>query len=385
MYSNFKKISDVCDKYINAGDLAGTQTLVYHKGSIIHYENKGFRDLEKSLPIENNTIFRIYSMAKPVTAVAAMMLFDKNKFNLNTPVSEFIPEFKHMEVFVSGTVESYQTKKAEREITMGDLLTHTSGITYDFMYASVVDELYRKANIQGLNPQQSLEEMVKLIAKQPLLFSPGKHWAYGLSTDVVGRVVEIISGMSLREYFKKEIFEPLAMVDTDFYVPKEKQDRFSANYLKDNNLVLFDDPHSGQFSKPPLCDFGGGGLVSTTEDYLKFCVMLLNKKPLLKSSTVELMTTNRLLPSVNTHMLAPSPFVPDNTGMGLVFGIKLPGSPVSGNDGTYGWGGAAHTQFFIDPKAGLIGIFMAQLFPPDYKVEMTNEFRAAVYESLLSS
>ena len=382
MSSNFKKISDVCDKYINAGDLAGSQTLVYHKGKIVHHENKGFRDLEKKLPIENNTIFRIYSMAKPVTAVAAMMLFDKNKFNLNTPVSEFIPEFKNTEVFLSGTVDNYSTQKPDREITMGDLLTHTSGITYDFMYASVVDELYRKANIQGLNPQQSLEEMVKLIAQQPLLFSPGKHWAYGLSIDVVGRVIEVISGKSLSAYFKQEIFEPLGMVDTDFYVPQNKQDRFAKNYLKEDKLISFDDSHTGQFSKPPVCDFGGGGLVSTTEDYLKFCVMLLNKKQLLKSSTVELMTTNRLLPSVNAHMLAPSPFVPDNTGMGLVFGIKLPGSPVSGNVGTYGWGGAAHTQFFIDPTAELIGIFMAQLFPPDYKVEMTNEFRTAVYESI---
>ncbi|HEV2614214.1 MAG TPA: serine hydrolase domain-containing protein [Gammaproteobacteria bacterium] len=385
---NFQKITDVCDKYINLGDLAGTQTLVYHKGNIVHHENKGFRDLEKKLPIENNSIFRIYSMTKPVTCVAAMMLYDKNKFKLDTPVSEFIPEFKQTEVFVSGTADDFKTQKPEREITMGDLLSHTSGITYDFMYMSVVDELYRKANIQGLNPQQPLAEMAKLIAQQPLLFSPGKHWAYGLSIDIIGRVVEVISGKSLRDYFKQEIFEPLHMLDTDFYVPKEKQDRFAGNYLKEQTLVLCDDPKTGQFSKPPLCDFGGGGLVSTTEDYLKFCVMLLNNghangKQFLTSETIKLMTQNHLPTDINHYMLnGPSPFIPDQAGMGLVFGLKLSGSPVSGNVGSYGWGGAAHTSFFIDPKAELIAIFMTQLFPPDYKIEINNDFRTAVYESI---
>ena len=175
------------------------------------------------------------------------------------------------------------------------------------MYETVVDELYRKANIVGLNPQQSLAEMVKLIAKQPLLFSPGKHWAYGLSVDVVGRVIEIISGQSLSAYFKQEIFEPLGMVDTDFYVPKEKQNRFAKNYLKEEKLIPCDDSHTGQFCQPPKCDFGGGGLVSTTEDYLKFCVMLLNKgrsseKQFLKSSTIELMTTSHIPTSIDKYM-----------------------------------------------------------------------------------
>jgi len=387
MLLNFKKITAVCDKYINAGDLAGTQTLVYQKNKIIHYENQGFRDLEKKLPIENNTVFRIYSMTKPVTAVAAMMLYDQNRFKLNTPVSEFIPEFKHTKVFAGGTAENYETLKPDREITMGDLLSHTSGITYDFMYESVVDELYRNANISGLNPQQPLEEMAKIIARQPLLFSPGKQWAYGLSLDIIGRVVEVISGLSLREYFKQEIFGPLNMVDTDFYVPKEKQNRFAQHYQKDKDLIILDDSHTGQFSKPPICDFGGGGLVSTTEDYLKFCVMLLNKgrvgeKLFLKANTVELMTANYLPTSIDNYMLAPSPYIPVGVGYGLGFGMTLSDATLSGSVGTYGWGGAAHTSFFIDPKAELIAIFMTQLFPPDYKLEMMDEFRAAVYESI---
>lgn len=383
----FQKITAVCDKYIKLGDLAGTQTLVYQKNKIIHYENNGFCDLEKKLPIEHNTIFRIYSMTKPVTVVAAMMLYDKNKFNLNTPVSEFIPEFKNTKVFVSGTAENYETIKPEREITMGDLLSHTSGITYDFMYVSVVDELYRNANINGLNPQQPLEEMAKIIASMPLLFSPGKHWAYGLSIDIVGRVVEVISGQSLNSYFKKEIFEPLNMLDTDFYVPKEKHDRFAQHYQKDKDLMILDDSHTGQFSKPPICYFGGGGLVSTSEDYLKFCIMLLNKgrmgeKQFLKPSTLELMTTNYLPTSIDNYMLAPSPYIPVGVGYGFGFGMTLPEATLSGNVGTYGWGGAAHTSFFIDPKAELIAIFMTQLFPPDYKLEIMDEFRAAVYESV---
>jgi len=384
----FKKVSEFTDSYIKAGDLVGTITLVAQNGTIKHLESKGVMNIEEKQPMHEDAIFRIYSMTKPVTSVAAMMLYERGMFELCTPISTFIPEFKNTKVFVSGTATNYKTTTPEREITMGDLLSHTSGLTYDFMYSSVVDEIYRNANISGLNPQQPLDELVKIVASMPLLYTPGTKWSYSVATDVLGRIIEVISGQSLDSFLQKEIFIPLGMVDTDFYVPKEKQKRLTANYIHDDKLKMFDDPQTGQFSKPPIAYLGGIGLVSTARDYLKFCTMLLNQglaleKQLLKPETVQLMSTNYLPTDIHTYAyINPGEYIPFG-GFGLGFAVKLPGSNISGNIGTFGWNGAAHTSFFIDLEAKLIGIFLTQMFPPGYKLEMIQEFRTAVYNSIL--
>lgn len=383
----FKKVSEFTDSYIKAGDVAGTITLIAEAGIIKHLECKGLMNIEEKQPMHEDALFRIYSMTKPVTSVAAMMLYERGAFELRTPISAFIPEFKDTQVYVSGTATNYKTTRPEREITMGDLLSHTSGMTYDFMYSSVVDEIYRNANISALNPHQSLDEFVKIIASLPLLYSPGTKWSYSVATDIVGRIIEVISGQSLDSFLKKEIFIPLGMVDTDFYVPNEKQKRFTANYIRDDKLTMCDDPETGQFSQPPIAYLGGMGLVSTAQDYLRFCTMLLNQglvgeKQLLKPETVRLMSTNYLPTDIHTYAyINPGAYIPFG-GFGLGFAVKLPGSNISGTIGTFGWTGAAHTSFFIDPKEKLIGIFLTQLFPPGYKLEMIQEFRTAVYDCI---
>jgi CubicO group peptidase (beta-lactamase class C family) len=393
-----QKISEFTDSYIEQGDLAGTVTLIVRQGDVVHLESKGVMNLETRQPMREDTIFRIYSMTKPITSVAAMMLYEQGKFDLNTPISNFIPEFRDTKVFSGGTATNYETVSPHREITMGDLLSHTSGLTYDFMYASHVDEMYRNAKISVFNPQIPLDELVKTIAGMPLLFSPGTKWNYSHSTDILGRIIEVISGQSLDVFLKKEIFDPLDMVDTDFYVPQEKQDRFSANYLRSKNtsnetLILYDDPKTGQYSKAPISFLGGSGLVSTVCDYLKFASMLLNKgrsgdKQLLKPETVELMTTNYLPGDIHDFSYCVNEdYILKGTGMGLGFGITLDPDleQIPGNPGTFGWSGAAHTVFFVDPKEELIAIFLTQLFPADYKLEMMAEFRKAVYESIGST
>ena len=391
------------EKYIQNGKLAGIQTLVARKGKVVHFKSTGLRDVENNKKIEKDTIFRIYSMTKPITSVALMQLFEQGLFQLADPVSKFLPEFKNPKVFLSGSYPHFMTSPAEREITIRDLLTHTAGLTYGFHYRTNVDHAYRKVwsgprgdNTDFSFPPLDLENFSKSIASLPLEFSPGEKWNYSVATDICGRLVEVLSDMTLDAYFSKYIFKPLKMKDTSFYVPKNKLSRFAACYERTPKeyLKLQDsgDAKSG-YSSMPLHLSGGGGLVSTTEDYFNFCQMLLNGglfegKRLLSRKTIELMTSNHLPGNQDMVTMGSEGSFSEirykGVGFGLGFGVNidLADTQNSGSVGSYNWGGAASTFFWVDPKEELICILMTQLMPSGY-YPIRMQMQSMVYSSFI--
>ena len=391
------------EKYIQNGKLAGIQTLVARKGKVVHFKSTGLRDVENNKKIEKDTIFRIYSMTKPITSVALMQLFEQGLFQLADPVSKFLPEFKNPKVFLSGSYPHFMTSPAEREITIRDLLTHTAGLTYGFHYRTNVDHAYRKVwsgprgdNTDFSFPPLDLENFSKSIASLPLEFSPGDKWTYSVATDICGRLVEVLSDMTLDSYFSKYIFKPLKMKDTGFFVPKNKLNRFAACYERTPKeyLKLQDsgDAKSG-YSNMPLHLSGGGGLVSTTEDYFNFCQMLLNGglfegKRLLSRKTIELMTSNHLPENQDMVTMGSEGSFSEirykGVGFGLGFGVNidLADTQNSGSVGSYNWGGAASTFFWVDPKEELICILMTQLMPSGY-YPIRMQMQSMVYSSFI--
>ena len=391
------------EKYIQNGKLAGIQTLVARKGKVVHFKSTGLRDVENNKKIEKDTIFRIYSMTKPITSVALMQLFEQGLFQLADPVSKFLPEFKKPKVFLSGSYPHFMTSPAEREITIRDLLTHTAGLTYGFHYRTNVDHAYRKVwsgprgdNTDFSFPPLDLENFSKSIASLPLEFSPGDKWNYSVATDICGRLVEVLSDMTLDAYFSKYIFKPLKMKDTSFYVPKNKLSRFAACYERTPKeyLKLQDSGNAKSgYSSMPLHLSGGGGLVSTTEDYFNFCQMLLNGglfegKRLLSRKTIELMTSNHLPGNQDMVTMGSEGSFSEirykGVGFGLGFGVNidLADTQNSGSVGSYNWGGAASTFFWVDPKEELICILMTQLMPSGY-YPIRMQMQSMVYSSFI--
>ena len=389
------------EKYIENGKLAGIQTLIARKGKIVHFKSTGYRDFENKKKIEKDTIFRIYSMTKPVTSVALMQLFEQGLFQLADPVSKFLPEFKNPKVFVSGSYPHFMTRPADREISIRDLLTHTAGLTYGFHYRTNIDHAYRKVwsgpkggNTDFSFPPLNLDNFSKSIASLPLEFSPGDKWNYSVATDICGRLIEVLSDMTLDEYFKKYIFKPLQMDDTGFYVPKNKISRFAACYERTPTEYLkLQDSGSKKsgYSKMPLHLSGGGGLVSTSEDYYNFCQMLLSGgtfkgKRILSRKTVELMTANHLPGNQDMVTMGSEGSFSEirykGVGFGLGFGVNidLADTQNSGSVGSFNWGGAASTFFWVDPEEELICILMTQLMPSGY-YPIRVQMQSMVYSS----
>ena len=391
------------DKYIQKGKLAGIQTLVARRGKVIHFESSGLRDVENNKKIEKDTIFRIYSMTKPITSVALMQLFEKGLFQLADPVSKFLPEFKNPKVFISGSYPHFMTRPADREISIRDLLTHTAGLTYGFHYRTNIDHAYRKVwsgprgdNTDFSFPPLNLENFSQSIASLPLEFSPGDKWNYSVATDICGRLVEVLSGMTLDVYFSKHIFKPLKMKDTGFFIPKNKINRFASCYERTPKeyLKLQDtgDNKSG-YSSSPLHLSGGGGLVSTTQDYYNFCQMLLNggtfeDKRILSRKTIELMTSNHLPENQDMVTMGSEGSFSEirykGVGFGLGFGVNidLADTQNSGSVGSYNWGGAASTFFWVDPEEELICILMTQLMPSGY-YPIRMQMQSMVYSAFI--
>jgi CubicO group peptidase (beta-lactamase class C family) len=294
--NRLKRIDTAMQRYVDQKKLAGIVTLVARRGSVVHFEKFGHQDLATSKPIELDTIFRIYSMTKPITSVALMMLYERALFHLTDPVSKFIPEFKKVKVFVS----EGELADLEREITIQDLLRHTAGLSYGgYKETQIpVDKLYDQAEIWV--PDITNQEMVRRIAALPLAYQPGQKWWYSAATDVVGYLVEVLSGMSLGAFFAEKIFEPLGMQDTAFTVPPDKVDRFATLYgLTDKGpLEVIDVATGGDYFNTRL-EYGGAGLVSTAADYARFAQLVLNKGELdgvrlLGPRTVDLMTADHL-------------------------------------------------------------------------------------------
>ena len=362
------------NRYIAPQKIAGALTLVARRGEIAYLSAIGKMDLERDKPMAVDTIFRIYSMSKPITSVGLMMLYEHGRFQLDDPVYKFIPEWRDLRVYELGNHPRWVTTPCERPMTIRDLFTHMSGLTYGFMERTNIDRAYRRLGI-GREDSKDLRQMIEGLAGLPLEFSPGTRWNYSVSTDVLGYLIELMSGMPLDEYLRTEIFEPLGMPDTGFTVPADKVDRFAANYVRgpDKKPRLEDDPATSLYTRAVTFFSGGGGLVSTAADYLRFCRMLLNQgeldgRRLLGRKTLELMTSNHLPDGQDLATLATGAFSEttyEGIGFGLGFSVQLDlaRSQIVGSPGEYAWGGAASTAFWIDPSEELITIFMTQLMP----------------------
>ncbi len=383
-------------RYLDAGRFPGTQLLVYRRGKIVHSTVQGFADLERKLPVKDDTIFRIYSMTKPITSVAFMMLVEEGRVAIDEPVHKYIPEWKNLGVFQAGTMPAFLTKPPSRPMLIVDLLRHTSGLTYGFQQRTNVDAAYRELKIGEVEKAGTLQSMIDSLAKIPLEFSPGEAWNYSVATDVLGYLIGQISGVPFEQFLKERILNPLGMNDTDFFVPADKAHRFAACYSADGKggMTLQDDPATSSFLSPPSLISGGGGLCSTAADYLTFCRALLNGGELggirlLGPKTLALMTTNHLPGGRDLTEMSRSLFSEaTNAGVGFGLGFSVTMTPsltlIPGSAGEYAWGGAASTAFWIDPAEELITVFMTQLLPSS-SYPVRRELRTMVYAAITDS
>jgi CubicO group peptidase (beta-lactamase class C family) len=388
--SGLDRIREAMQAYVDDGKLAGLITMLARRGQVFHFECLGMMDLEANKPMQADTIFRIYSMTKPITSVAVMMLFEEGHLQLKDPVSRFIPAFQDIRVFVNETDAGLELADLEREVTIQDLLTHTSGLVYGDPEGSPVEVMVWQADreTEKVIPDETLAEWIPRLVRLPLAHQPGSQWHYGLSTDVLGYVVEVISGLAFDAFLDQRILGPLAMVDTGFYVPAEKIDRLAAMYgaSEDGGLQLMDAPETSQYARPRRFLSGGGGLVSTAADYLRFAQMLLNGGELdgvrlLGQETVELMTMNHLPEPLMPIELGPlTPYLKGH-GFGLGFAVvtDVAHCGLFGSEGAYSWGGAANTFFWVDPKEELIGLIMPQ-FTPSAHYPLQREFQELAYQ-----
>ena len=362
-------------RYIDTGKIPGALTLIARRGEIAHFSALGMADVERKKPVREDTIFRLYSMTKPLTSVAFMMLVEEGLTALDEPVHNVIPEWKDLGVYQGGFMETYRTTRPARPMLMIDLLRHTSGLTYGFQQTTNVDAGYRKLQVGERTAGETLDGMIAKLAGLPLEFSPGTAWNYSHSTDVLGYLVGKISGQPFDEFLRMRIFEPLGMNDTGFHVPSGKDSRFAGCYaftLK-NRMMLFDDPTRSPYLQPPSMVSGGGGGVGTASDYLRFCGMLLNGGTLdgvqiLSPKTIALMTLNHLpdgkdLPALSRSLFSEVTYSGVGFGLGFAVTLDTTKTMLPGSIGDYFWGGAASTYFWIDPREDLITIFMTQLMP----------------------
>jgi CubicO group peptidase (beta-lactamase class C family) len=386
------RITSLSEEYVKSNKVPGIVTMVSRNGKIVYYEAFGNRGADDQSKMKKDDLFRIYSMTKPITAVAAMQLYEEGKFHLNDPVTKFIPEFENIKVLNDkGVVVS-----SEEKMTMQQLLTHTAGFSYGFNPNDMVDQKYGEAKLWE---SKDLDDFTEKIAALPLKFEPGTKWHYSIAVDLTGLIVERLSGKSLEDYFQDHIFNPLGMKDTFFEVPKNKSDRFLPNHYFDASTkspkTLPIDPNSAMsnYEKVSLYS-GGGGLVSTAMDYMIFTECLrnggiYNGKRILGPKTVQFMTKNHLEGSLtNTLNSGENPLSKaqsDGFGFGLGFGIvtNSTNNRVIGSDGEYNWGGAAGTVFWIDPVEDLVVVSMIQLMGSPWSLR--EDLKVATYQSLIQT
>jgi CubicO group peptidase (beta-lactamase class C family) len=389
------RIGEHWQRYIDAGKLAGTLTLIARRGKVAYCEAQGHLETERRRPVAPDSVWRIYSMTKPITSVGLMMLYEQGRFQLNDPVAKFIPSWNNLGVYVSGNHPLFVTSTPARPMTIRDLFSHTSGLTYGFMERSNVDAAYRKLAVADRTKAgYTLADMIATLAELPLEFSPGTRWNYSVATDVLGHLIEVISGSRLDAYLTEHVFGPLGMRDSSFTIRDEQVPRFAANYERqaDGRLKMIDDPTRSLYAQQSFFS-GGGGLVSTALDYHRFTAMLLNGGELdgmrlLGRKTVELMTANHLPNDGEVAQLAlPGSFTDiPYAGVGFGLGFSVMRSPahahIPGTPGTYAWGGAASTAFWVDPTEELIVIFMTQLMPAS-TYPLGRELRVLSYSALI--
>ena len=378
-----ERIGEVFQSYVDDGRIAGAVGMVARKGRLVYVDQWGSRDMEVGDALEADDIFRIYSMTKPITSVAVMMLLEEGHFLLTEPVGRFLPELAQLPVALLSEAtgpDDIPTERARRAVTIQDLLRHTSGLTYGSFSNTPVDQLYRQRNAGG---QATLADMVATLGEMPLMYQPGTRWHYSLSTDVLGRLVEVVSGQPFDVFLRERIFEPLGMVDTGFHVPASKRDRFSRLYGHtgpDRSLAL---GSTSGYTESVTRLSGGGGLVGTAADYMRFAQMLLNGGELdgvriLGRKTIELMTFDHLPEGVPTSFLSPG------WGFGLGFTVRNEAGSdgIQGSVGEYYWFGVAGTSFWVDPAEELVGVFMIQI-RPSRDIAYRNQFKNLVYQALI--
>ncbi len=393
-------------RYIDSGYLPGMLTYVWRKGQLVHTGLSGQMDIERGRPLREDAIFRIYSMSKPITAVALMMLVEEGLIGLDDTVHTYVPVWKDLGVYSSGMPSlladappSFITTPPLRPMKVADLLTHTSGLTYGFMMRSAIDAAYRKAKLIDRQTEGGLQGMIDQLAQIPLDFSPGTAWNYSVSIDVLGYLVEKLSDTSFGEFLRTRLFEPLGMKDTAFWVPSDKTERFTSCYQPEGRgpgLKLQDDARESTYATAPKLESGGGGLVSTAHDYLRFCRMMLNGGTLdgvqiLSPKTVALFSLNYLPEGREiADMALPGMFSESGyAGVGFSLGcgvnVNVAKTRLPGSLGEYFWGGAAATAFWIDPKEELTVVFMTQVIGSEARLTLRRDLRTLVYSAMTES
>lgn len=380
-------------RYVEDDALPGWQFVLTRGGNVVHTATGGRRDREQDLPMQPDTLFRIYSMTKPVTSVAAMMLYELGAFQLSDPVSTFLPAFAGARVYAGGSDLRPTTVPATEPVRMIHLLTHTAGLTYGFFRQHPVDAMYRAANLDGAGGPAvtDLADLCDRIAAIPLLFQPGSEWAYSMATDVLGRVVEVISGQRLGDFFAQRIFQPLGMTDTGFGVRDDQLPRLARLYAQQPGGLQPADGVAATVDRPTL-ELGGGGLISSAHDYHRFTQMLLrggelDGHRLLGPRTVRFMTRNHLPGNTDLeHFGRPlySEVPMRGAGFGLGFSVDLepPATGRPGSAGAYAWGGAASTLFWVDPVEQLTAMFFTQVFTL-HPLALRGALRQVVYQALV--
>ena len=384
----------LAERYVDVGKLPCALLQVTRDGQLVHQSVLGKASLERATPLQEDTIFRIYSMTKPITSVAFMMLVEEGKIALDDPVHKWIPAWRDLAVYKSGMPGMFMTSAPPEPMRVIDLLRHTSGLTYGFQVRTNVDAAYRAGKVDAFDQYESLQGMVDALAKLPLEFAPGTAWNYSVSTDVVGYLVGLVSGMPFDEFLRRRIFEPLDMVDTAFFVPENKLPRFADCYVRAPSGELTPATGWPAFREPPRAPSGGGGLVSTARDYMRFCEMLrrggvLGDARLLAPKTLQLMRSNHLpgrrdLADISVSMFAESIYQGVGFGLGFAMTTDPARTGIAGSPGEYWWGGMASTAFWVDPVEDVCVVFLTQLIPSStYPIrrELRTLVNAAIMES----
>ena len=392
-------------RYVDSGRLPGLLTMVYRRGALAHTGLSGHMDLERGTPMREDAIFRIYSMSKPITAVVLMTLIEEGLVGLDDDVATHIPSWKSLGVYATGVPSlvpggpaGFLITPVKRPMKVVDLVTHTAGLTYGFLNRTSVDRAYREARVAEFDTEGGLDAMVEQLAGLPLEFSPGTAWNYSVSIDVLGYLVQRLSGMRLGEFLRTRLFEPLGMADTAFWCPPEKTGRLASCYQprEGGGLRLQDDAGESTYAAPPSLESGGGGLVSTAHDHMRFCRMMLQGGSLdgvqiLSPKTVALFSLNHLPGNKELADLAPPGLFSEAGYSGIGFSIgcrvtvdvaktRLPGTP-----GEFFWGGAASTAFWVDPREELAVVFMTQVLGSEARLALRRDLRTLVYAAMTES
>ncbi|MES2342178.1 MAG: serine hydrolase domain-containing protein [Pseudomonadota bacterium] len=394
-----ERITDHIERnYIGPQKIAGCQISVSRHGHSAYQKSFGSMDLERGKPMMDDAIFRIYSMTKPITSIALMTLYEKGYFQLNDPVSRFVPSWKKHRVWVSGEGEDMVTEAPKRPVSFKDVLSHSGGFTYGGGLPGVgdqhpVDKIYRGLKVRSVGGKDSMMEFLDKLGQVPLLYQPGERWMYSLATDICGALVEVISGKPFAQYLQEEVFGPLGMTDTAFFVAPDKIDRFCANYQRgpDKKLKVMDDPMTSEFAREPGFKSGGGGLTGTTADYMRFCEMLrrggeLDGHRVIGPRTLEMMHMNHLAGGKDLTQLAIGGFsetANEGVGFGLGFASTMSQTQTATlGSGDYYWGGAASTIFWVDPKEDLSVVFMTQLMPSG-TFNFRGQLKSLIYSAIV--